>query len=199
MPRPDAQPAAPRSSPSTLRPKRQLRSEAKTNIYKMINYIVYERGNPQDRTQPKKLYAKAQYTDVVDLEEFARHISEHNNVYDEGDIHAVLLKMVKCLRELVLEGKKVDLGVLGTFSAVLTSTGADSAEEFSVRNITSVSLAWDKGKRLDNMLPEATLNQVTTRAIQSAALKAHKAGKGSASWGDTAATPADSDGDGNIG
>lgn len=141
--------------------------------------------NTMDENKGKKAYAHAQASEKMTLDEFAEHISSHNCVYDKADVSAVLVKAVKCLRELLLDGKKVSLGDLGEFYATVGSEGANSVAEFENKNVTSVSAVWDKGERLKEMLADAALQQVTTRATQKASLKAHKAGQTSASW-DTA-------------
>lgn len=148
----------------------------------MINYSIALLENPQDKTKPKKAYARAQAGELVSLEQFAAHISDHNSVYDKGDVYAVLCKAVSCLREHVLAGKKVCLGDLGCFTACLTSKGAATAEEFSAANITGVTMSWQKGDNLRDMLADATFRQVSTRAAQAAALKAQKEGKTTATW-----------------
>ena len=54
----------------------------------------------------------AQYTEVMNIERFARHIATHGSVYSRADISAILYMAVDCLRELLLEGKKIRLGDL---------------------------------------------------------------------------------------
>ena len=56
----------------------------------MINYSTVMRGNPADKSAPKKAFATAQYSDVMELDEFARHIASHGCVYSRADIAAVL-------------------------------------------------------------------------------------------------------------
>ena len=43
---------------------------------------------------------------------------------------------VDCMREQLLEGKKIRLGDLGDFSILLTSKGAEDADKFTAQNIT---------------------------------------------------------------
>jgi predicted histone-like DNA-binding protein len=139
-------------------------------------------GNPLDASKPKKAYARAQVTNAMSLDDFAAHISDHNNVYDKGDVYAVLSKAVGCLRELVLDGKKVCLGDLGSFTASLASKGAATADDFTAANIKRVTMVWEKGESLKDMQVDAKFEQVSSRAAQAAALKAQKEGKTTASW-----------------
>ena len=142
-----------------------------------INYSINLRANPQNDEDPMKAYAQAQYDEKMTLDEFAKHISTHGAVYSRADIHAILLLMVDCMRELLLEGKRIELGELGTFSVVLSSIGADSKEEFnSAVNITKVAAHWTKGKEFRNMLKDAKFEYVGTRKNQAAVKKAMRQG-----------------------
>ena len=76
-------------------------------------------------------FATAQYTEVMTIEKFARHIADHGTTYSRADIMAILYMAVDCMREQLLEGKKIRLGELGDFSLSLSSKGAETAEKFS--------------------------------------------------------------------
>ena len=85
-------------------------------------------------------FATAQYTEVMTIEKFARHIADHGTTYSRADIMAILYMAVDCMREQLLEGKKIRLGELGDFSVALSSKGAETAEKFSSQNIQRVTL-----------------------------------------------------------
>ena len=129
------------------------------------------------KTEVQKAYAIAQYTDVMNIEKFARHIASHGSVYSRADIAAILYLTVDCMREQLLEGKKIRLGDLGDFSLILTSKGADSADKFSAQNITGVNVVWDPGMEFKSLLADAEFNLVASRNAQAALLKAIKAGQ----------------------
>ena len=73
----------------------------------MINYSTVKRKNLLKPEEAPKPYATAQYDRAMELEEFAEHIAQHNSKYSEADIMAVIIMTVKCLRECILDGKKV--------------------------------------------------------------------------------------------
>ena len=129
------------------------------------------------KTEVLKAYAIAQYSDVMNIEKFARHISTHGCVYSRADISAILYLAVDCMREQLLEGKKIRLGDLGDFSINLSSKGADSAEKFSSQNITGVNVIWEPGMEFKSLLADAEFNLVASRNAQAALLKAIKAGQ----------------------
>ena len=122
-------------------------------------------------------FATAQYTEVMGIEKFARHIADHGTTYSRADIMAILYMAVDCMREQLLEGKKIRLGELGDFSVALSSKGAETAEKFSSQNIQRVTACWEPGSEFRNLLADAEFNLVATRSAQAAVLKAIKEGK----------------------
>ena len=70
-------------------------------------------------TEKQNAFAIAQYADVMTIEKFAKHIATHGCVYSRADISAILYMAVDCMREQLLEGKKIRLGDLGDFSVSL--------------------------------------------------------------------------------
>ena len=142
----------------------------------MINYSTVKRKNLLKPEEAPKTYATAQYDRVMELEEFAEHISEHNSKYSEADIMAVIIMMVKCLRECILDGKKVRLGKLGDFWVTLTSKGVEDGSQFTASNITACNILFTPGKDFADLLTDAEFRVVATRALQAAAVKAEKEG-----------------------
>ena len=129
------------------------------------------------KTEKQNAYAIAQYADVMNIEKFARHISSHGCVYSRADISAILYMAVDCMREMLLEGKKIRLGDLGDFSVSLASKGAESADKFSAQNITAVNVNWECGPEFKNLLADAEFNLVASRKAQQAVISAIKDGK----------------------
>ena len=128
-------------------------------------------------TEKQNAFAIAQYADVMTIEKFAKHISTHGCVYSRADISAILYMAVDCMREQLLEGKKIRLGDLGDFSVSLTSKGAESAEKFSAQNITDVRVLWEPGAEFRTLKADAEFNLVASRKAQQAVIAAIKAGE----------------------
>ena len=107
-----------------------------------LKYRRYAAKSPQDPDAPAKWYARAvqDRTVTVEFEDFVTHISEHNSPYSRGVIHGVLIDMLACLKELVLDGKSVRLGDLGLFSVGISSKGAETADAWDTSLITGVHL-----------------------------------------------------------
>ena len=168
-----------------------------------INQAKQEGKNPDQKdldlvkTEKQNAFAISQYTDVMTIEKFAKHITSHGSVYSRADISAILYMAVDCMREMLLEGKKIRLGDLGDFSVLLSSKGAESADKFTAQNITQVKVQWEPGKEFKNLLDDAEFNLVASRSAQAAVLKAIKDGKSTVGLN----APIDPDGgdDGNGG
>lgn len=163
----------------------------------MINYSIAMMGNPAKPDDPKKAYGVAQYTEKMTLEKFSEHISEHNNVYDAEDVQAILGKAVKCLREMLLAGKKVELGKLGEFYVTLQGKGTETASKYNPDIcVEKVNVVWVPGKSFENLKENAVFNIVANRDEQRAAIRRAKA-QGDANPADPA--PGDSEGKGDSG
>lgn len=143
----------------------------------MIRYSTYLQGNPGDPDMPKRVYARAQVNDTLDINRFARHIADHGSVYSRADVHAILIQMVDCMREQLLLGNKIVLGELGSFSISLSSKGAKDFESFSVANIRHVNVNWNPGDAFDDLRKDENIEfaEVSSRKEQAEMLKEKKA------------------------
>lgn len=158
----------------------------------MINYSTVLRKNPQKPEEAKKAYALAQYTTVMTLEEFAKHIADHGCTYDRADVQAILTKAVDCMREKFLEGVRIRLGDLGVFYVSLECEGAPSLAEFTIDYIKNVRVNWTPGDNFLNLVEKAEFNHVSTRDVAQKVLKAQKAGSTTVDITPTAGSATDS-------
>ena len=144
----------------------------------MIDYSVAARRNPMEKGTPPKYYACAQTNKVVSLEEFARHIATHGCVYKRADIAAVLPMAVDCLREMLLNGYKIELGDMGSFYVSFSSEGTVTAKDFNpIHNIKAVNVNWERGVEFLDLKESAEFRQVSIRAVQKKVMKALKSGE----------------------
>lgn len=139
----------------------------------MVNISISGKMNPQEKSAPPRYYASPQVTDNVSTNEFCRHIASHGSVYSRADVQSVLAQAVDCLREMLLDGKQVSLGDLGSFKIGLSSKGAMTAEEFNpTTHIKSVRVNWSPGIDFKNLKGEVEWNIVANRRAQRLLLKA---------------------------
>ena len=142
----------------------------------MINYSIAMLGNPAKQEDPKKAYGVAQYAEKISLGDFSEHISEHNSVYDAEDVQAILGKAVKCLREMLLAGKKVELGKLGEFYVTLQGKGVAAAKDYNPAiHVEKVNVVWTPGKLFQDLKSEASFQLVASRDEQEDAKRRAKA------------------------
>lgn len=121
-------------------------------------------------------YAKAQSAGKMSFEQFAEHVAGHDSKYHKGDILAIVVEVMRCLKEELLNGKKIQLSDLGTFSLILNGPGAPSVTDFSVNtNITAVKVKWTPGEAFSNLRNDKDLmfTQVLTKK-EDAAIKKQK-------------------------
>lgn len=85
---------------------------------------------------------------------------------------AVLIQTVDCLKEVLMNGDKVNLGDLGSFYLTLNCDGADSYKEFTANNIKSVNIRFTPGPEFADMKDEASYRHVGTRKQQAQNIQA---------------------------
>jgi predicted histone-like DNA-binding protein len=105
-----------------------------------LKYRLYKDNRAKSATKGQ-FFARAVQDRTVDFEAFVSHMAGHNSPYSRGVIHGVLIDMLSCLQELVLDGKSVRLGELGLFSIGLTGKGSPTVKDWSVdKHVKGVKL-----------------------------------------------------------
>ena len=115
--------------------------------------------------------------ELMTFDKFVNHIADHNGAFSRGTVQGVVLDMCECLVEMLLNGKKVQLGALGDFWISLSSKGAATMEEFTAANITGINVIFTPGSDFADLFSRAQFNPVASRIAQAAILKAEKAGE----------------------
>jgi len=131
----------------------------------MIKYIL-RKILFEDNKAYGKYYAYPVVEQMVDLNALSQHMSEHNTPFSAGTIKGVLTDMVRCIKELLLEGRSVRVDDLAVFSlGIVNGEGADTPEDFSVsKNIKGLKLrAQGSGELIAKNL-SATFRRVTYTA-----------------------------------
>lgn len=165
-----------------------------------INYSLTARLSvPTDKSSEKRIYAIAQYNNLLTLKELSAHIAGHGSPFSKGTIMGILTDAFACIRENLLMGNKIDLGDMGAFYVTISSEGCDSAEDFSASMIRGVNVRWSPSDDFKTLLNDASFQQVATRELQ---LKSRKEMRQTADEEVKNSTPAEGDGnegDGNNG
>ena len=116
-----------------------------------IKYRKVKRTPQTGENAGKKLwYATAVSDREMSFEDFVTHISEHNSPYSRGTVHGVMMDMLDCLKELILDGKSVRLGDLGLFSIGMSSHGEVSRDKVSAASVEGIHLLVKNTKTWSN-------------------------------------------------
>ena len=123
----------------------------------MIKFILMQNKNKKSSVYGK-WFAYPVVEETVDLAKLARHMEEHNTGFSEAMCLGMMTAMVKCIKEMLLEGKNVKIDNLAIFSVgIKNKEGADSQETFNaVTNIAGVKLR----ARATGTLSTANLNSL---------------------------------------
>lgn len=152
----------------------------------MILFKLSKNKNQKIKEAYGKYYARPVVTQTVDLNGLAEHMTEHNTGFSPGATKGLLTDMVKCIKELVLQGFAVKIDDLAIFSIGLkTKKGADNEEDFTVaKNIEGVRL---RARATGNLTSSKLDLQASLK--NAASLLAEDSGK--------TTTPSGPDGDGS--
>ena len=98
-----------------------------------LTYKLYQQKSTREPNAEPKWYARASRSKKeFSFDDLIEHMSEHNSIYTEGVIGGVLKDMLKCVKELLLNGYSVRLGDLGLFSIALKSKGSLTIDDWKV-------------------------------------------------------------------
>ena len=116
-----------------------------------IKYRKIKRTPQTGENAGKELWYATVVTDrEMNFEEFVDHISSHNSPYSRGTVHGVMMDMLDCLKELILDGKSVRLGDLGLFSIGMSSRGEVSRDKVTSASVQDIHLLVKNTKNWSN-------------------------------------------------
>ena len=116
-----------------------------------IKYRKIKRIPQTGENAGKELWYATVVTDrEMNFEEFVDHISSHNSPYSRGTVHGVMMDMLDCLKELILDGKSVRLGDLGLFSIGMSSRGEVSRDKVTSASVEGIHLLVKNTKNWSN-------------------------------------------------
>ena len=128
----------------------------------MVIIKVTQNNNDQSKAYGK-WYGHVVTTETMSYQQLCKHISEHNSVYGEDVCLGVANKLRTCLREQLLEGKKVQFGDLGTFYLSVRSEGTAKESDFNLGvNINGLYLRFQPSRQDVNDLSSKTLKKKAT-------------------------------------
>ena len=113
--------------------------------------LIYKKyqNKVKDSEMFGKWYARLVSNETMDTDALCDHIAQHGSIYTPDVVKGVVEKFIQCIREQLLESKKVKLNGLGTFYLSISTGGANSAREFDINEqLKSIRLRFlgDKSK-----------------------------------------------------
>lgn len=109
-----------------------------------ITYSIAAMKDMKSPLGPKKYYAKAQASGVVDINEMAEEIGYATTLTD-GDVLNVIRALINQINKHLRKGAIVKLENLGSFQAQLRSEGAVTEEAFTEANIRGIHIQFRPG------------------------------------------------------
>lgn len=116
-----------------------------------IKYNVVERANPSQREAPAKYYPSIVSTGRTSLRQLATRISRMSTM-STADVMGMIEAFLTVVPEELANGNIVELGDFGNFWLRSTSEGADTAEEVSAEQITTLLPRFNPGKEFKKVL-----------------------------------------------
>lgn len=116
-----------------------------------VKYVLVERRNPLNPTQPKKFYAQAKSTGSVTLKQLGKEIAQRSTV-NHADTVAVLEALTQVMVDNLSEGRIVRLGDFGSFQISISSEGAENEKKFNSSLVRKPKMVFRAGTDLREML-----------------------------------------------
>ncbi len=111
-----------------------------------VNYKVYQskrKGATMD-----KFYGRIAYRDTVNIKELAQNM-QANCTVKHSDIVAVLTELSEAMKAELQRGNRVKIDGLGTFKIGLSTSPANTAKEFTAKNIKSAHVLFNPEVTID--------------------------------------------------
>lgn len=142
-----------------------------------MQYSLVMRGNPRYPERGQKVYASAQSTKTLSLNEFIDSIMQHGSSYSRGDYKAIISRIAEEMAKKLRDGYRVDLGELGRFYPTLECEGADSFETFNPDvHIKEIRVNWHPSKEFEHLRQQAAFQPNINRRDEHKLLMATKRG-----------------------
>ena len=106
----------------------------------MIELYLSKVTESSETEQAGKLYARVSYKQTLNVQDMARHMSEHNTMFSEGSITGILIDFVKCVREQILMGNTVKIDNLAIFKATVEANALETLYDAENDKVASATM-----------------------------------------------------------
>ncbi|MBS2099724.1 HU family DNA-binding protein [Carboxylicivirga linearis] len=124
-----------------------------------MDYKVIGRKIPGQPSEPEKYYASIVRPKNVTLDTLSKRIAEISPV-NELDTKSVLIAFTKVLPEYLVDGATVELGDLGRLMVTLSSSGADTPEDFKSDLIKGNKVSYQMSTEVKKVMKAAEYEKI---------------------------------------
>lgn len=128
--------------------------------------IMFYVVNDQRTTAIKKGYSLRPYRlPTIDARELSMHV-EMDSKIDHARVEYIMASVVKQVKEMVLNGHKVELGDLGVIGLSCQGTGSERKEDVTVKNnVKAVKFTFRPSVYLKDKMKQVEMTRVEPEAV----------------------------------
>ena len=127
-----------------------------------LYYKKVEKGNPNNKTAPKKWYISLNSLGMKKENEVAV-LAADGTTLDPKEAQLAYSRFGIVLMRMLLDGHTVEIENLGTFRLTASSEGVDRKEDLSPKQIKKVNLRFIPCKATKDVLERASFKELKTK------------------------------------
>lgn len=116
-----------------------------------VKFKTVAHKNLQDLAAPAKHYALVEPTGTTDIDGLSAIIS-NQSTGSRPDVYLVIMGLLDAINQELADGRRVQLGKLGTFSLSVTSEGKETSQEVTASSIKKARIIYRPGAETRAML-----------------------------------------------
>lgn len=124
-------------------------------------YVMTTKGGKSKGESSQKAFARMPPTEKVELRELVEDMVRKGSVASKGLMKGFLCDVFESLVYFLLEGRRVTLGEIGSFSLSLKSEATASADEFNKDNIKGVNVVFTPSREMKECLANAVFKRIS--------------------------------------
>ncbi len=118
------------------------------------------RGNPGNSAAPKKWYLILKSIGTKRTKEVAKEMADETTL-NPKEAEISIYQLVKVLKRMLKDGNTVQLDDLGTFYLTATSSGSDTEEGVTAKNLTGLHIRFRPDKGFQEEIDKAQLKSAS--------------------------------------
>ena len=126
-----------------------------------IFYKRVERGKPGVAGSPKRFYPLLKSTGMVREREVAKQLADETTL-NPKEAEMAISQTFKVISNLLLNGKTVQIGDLGSFRLTATTEGSDTMQEVTAAKIKKLNVRFTESAELKNAMKKAKFVDAST-------------------------------------